>query len=254
MSNDTLHIHIGVSVAALFFSVPPFLPHYGERLNEFCEKTGLGLHLTPLWWMSVDDILSIQHRHVISYQEAWQMPITFWQWVRQLPQKPSSLFKPLLFGFPAQNKQLMYWFSKRFHHALAINACGDHSLVKMALTNWRATIKAIAQGHSICIDLRYRHSNPLTIRLSVDGLAEIIKRSPGSIKLICLDMDAAYRLTRFTLPEHSQKILEKMLEMLRDLLHKNDIPVIIEINPSPQSLIVGIKNHIHQITSPLNAS
>lgn len=240
-------LRIGVSILTLFWVVFPLWFNYAKRLNEFCEETGLGLQLVPLWVMSEKDTANIHSKHIISYEGDWNADETFWQWIRRLPKDPTALFGPIFFGFQSQSQRRIWLFQKKFPNAFAIDTCRHKKyLMETSERNWDDVLHHIHRDGKICFDTWHVRETTRK-KISQEAIFNRIIDANGNIKLVHCQTRDDLELWDFI---HNRVTpLSNILHMLRPIIELGDIPIIIEIKPCSRALLVATKNSIENILS-----
>lgn len=160
------NLRIGISILTLFWIIFPFFPNYGKRLNQFCERTGLGLQLVPLWIMSVRDIEEINPENVISYEDRWDVNPSLLKTIRRIffvwesGWNPFAIIEPMLFGTKLQGEERIRLFHERFSNAFGVDdKSSNHYLMETSPSNWDQVLEHIQSGGNICLDLYHIRNN-----------------------------------------------------------------------------------------------
>jgi hypothetical protein len=251
---ENKEIGIGVSIFTLLRIVFPFWPNYGERLNQFCKKTGLGLQLIPVWWLTEKDISNIDPEYIISYESAWNNNETFWQWLKRLPKDPVALLGPLFFGFATQSNVRVQWFGEYFPDAFAVDIPGHRNyLMETSATNWTGPILGHIDNGAICFDTWHARDNSPSqagYTIAAKRLHDLYANNKKSnIKLVHFQTRDKKDLHWFiTSPEPMSTYLGGIL--YHSHRHSKS-PIIIELKPCSEKTLLTVKKSIETFLSSM---
>jgi hypothetical protein len=214
---------IGVSIASLFLTVPPFGFYYGERLNEWCQKTGLKLHLVPSIWLTPKAIRTIKPEYVLSYSHTDVF----------LYRRHYNLVK------------------NYFPNAVAVH----DDLFTMTNDNFGDVLDAVRHNRRIHLDL-----NGIQGQIELDHndcwlrrLNQMTKMNPDCIGLISLTFQSGTSdLSDFIHSWHqTNTVAIQIAKLLKEAIRRNNTPIIIHIGPiNAPNFLPSIADTVEEIVYP----